>query len=141
MTATYRVEVLDLDRETLTTKLRLTKRDDDQLFPDATAAGCFLLVESASKAPSSTKDKVNVKLGKTVDARLTGAMERWLTEATGHYELFFELADSFVASFDMEDSGSSDGKPWMEYTLVASEPGLLAHLSKGSRWDSTCPEI
>lgn len=132
--ATHRVEILSLDPATCVTTLRIHSYEG--AFPDATAAGLFLLSESAVKAPSSPKDKVYVKLGPVVDAGLVDVMKRW---EGNDYALFFAEAARFVVSFDPLDAEAPPD--CMDFTLVATDARFLSHLRKGSRWDSNCPQI
>ncbi len=132
--ATHRVEILSLDPAACTTTLRI--HSYEAVFPDATAAGLFLLSESAVRAPSSPKDKVFVKLGAVIDARLVEVMQRWEGD---DYTLFFAEAARFVVSFDPLDTDAPEA--CMDFKLVTTETSFLSHLRKGSRWDSNCPQI
>lgn len=133
MTALYTAQITYLERGAASLRIRLTSLDDDPLFPDATAAGLFLLVESATRQAGSS----------AADARLLAVHHAFMQAPVADFALFFAHAPGLVHVFDPVDSGGEPGREgaWMEFDLQVQEAALLAHLSPGQTWRSTCPDI
>lgn len=127
MTAIYTAKVDSVDRTERRLVLTLTNRGQEPCWPDSTAAGLFLLLESAHYLDRDGKSPMKGE---------GHGVERWVD-----HPWLFDHAETYVEAFDPIDGSGDDPDASMIFALRVTDARWLAHLRKGALWDSTCPCI